>query len=75
MEHKPVKSSMLASAAHDGTTLEVTFKNGKTYTHEGVSAEKFAEMCEADSVGKFYNDHIKTKHPGKRKEEKRDDAR
>ena len=37
----------------------VQFKSGSTYTYVGVSESVYAELCEAESFGKFLNANIK----------------
>jgi hypothetical protein len=61
MQHVPVKSSMFASIAHDGDTLEVKFNNGATYRHSGVTPDVFNAMLNAPSAGKYYNENIRGK--------------
>jgi hypothetical protein len=39
--------------------LYVQFKSGATYTYSGVSESVYAELCEAESFGKFLNSNIK----------------
>lgn len=57
-KHIPVKSSMIASVAHDEESkkMEVKFTSGKTYTHEEVEIEEFEALRDAPSVGKHYNE-------------------
>lgn len=58
----PIKSSQIESIGHMGDTLAVKFKSGGTYHYHGVSAEKFAEMQKADSIGRFLGANIKPHH-------------
>lgn len=59
-----VKSSMFSHLDHDPktNTLITTFKNGKTYSYEGVDAKKFGELMAAPSPGQFFGQHIKPHH-------------
>lgn len=57
-KHVSVKSSNVESIAHHDNTLQVTFKNGKTYNYHGVSKDIHEELMKAESVGKFLNQHI-----------------
>lgn len=68
------KSSQIKSHGFDPVTgtLAVEFHSGHTYHYSGVSAEKHAEMCKAESVGKFLGAHIKGKHDFKKIEKKKD---
>lgn len=57
------KSSQIESHGYDPVTntLAVKFHSGHTYHYAGVSAEKHAEMCKCESVGKFLGAHVKGK--------------
>lgn len=57
----PLQSSSLSQAAYDPETerLDITFINGRTYTHEGVPQSVFDELEDAASPGSFYNQSIK----------------
>jgi hypothetical protein len=57
----PLRSSALAFATYDEDTelLEVTFTNGRTYTHQGVPKEIAEGLAEASSAGAYYNTTIK----------------
>jgi len=50
----------------DTTTLEVVFNHGGTYQYYEVSATKYADLMEADSIGHFVREHIMDKHPFKK---------
>ena len=54
MEMRAVKSSMITHAGFDQGTLALRFASGKEYHHTLVSAP---------SAGKFYNEHVRGKHP------------
>ena len=56
MQHHPVKSSMVASLAHKGTTMHVTFTSGGTYEYQDISPEMFSSIKNAPSVGKRLNE-------------------
>lgn len=55
MKHHEVKSAMIESIAHKGTTLHVKFKGGATYEYQDVTPEKFQSPKSAASVGKHLN--------------------
>lgn len=57
----PVKSSNIASVAHDqkSNTLTVAFKNGTSYRYADVDAKHHAGMCGAESAGKYFATHIR----------------
>jgi hypothetical protein len=59
--HTPVKSSSLASVAHDPATnvLEVRFNSGALYAYEGFTAEDYAQLLGAESIGKHFHAAIK----------------
>jgi len=54
-----VKSSQITHVGHSGDTLAVTFKSGGTYHYHGVSAEDFANLQKAESIGSHLHKHIK----------------
>lgn len=66
---RPVTSSNIASIAHDGENLYVSFKSGGTYRFDDVPAETFDAMCEAESCGKFFHANIKGKHTSSKLED------
>lgn len=55
------KSSNLESFTHDTkkNSLIVTFHNGKEWKYKDVPRELIEEMAAADSVGKFFIEHIR----------------
>lgn len=57
-----VKSSQIESIGHEGNTLAVKFKSGGTYHYHDVSADQFAAIKKAESIGSFLHKHIKPKH-------------
>jgi hypothetical protein len=66
--HK-VESSQIAAIGHDNATntLHVQFKSGgPTYSYAGVSAEKFAALKGAKSIGSHFAAHIKGVHEFKK---------
>lgn len=67
---QPIESSNLAAIGHRGDRLFVRFKGGGLYSYEGVTADKFAERLEWESVGKWFAGEIRGKHVHK----KHDDA-
>lgn len=59
------KSSQIESIGHSGDTLAVRFKNGGTeYRYSGVSAEQFAALQKAESLGSHFSKHIRSKIKG-----------
>lgn len=63
MERVQVKSSNIKSIGHCNQTCvaEVEFKNGKVFQYQGVTAEEFNRLANADSVGSNFAKHIKSK--------------
>ena len=47
----------------NGTSLQVTMKNGRSYFYGGVPNEVFAKILTSDSIGKAYNETIKNIYP------------
>jgi hypothetical protein len=54
-------SSMIEEYSYDDETqiLEVTFRNGGTYSYPGVPEDVFQSMKDADSCGRFFLQNIK----------------
>lgn len=65
---EPVESSLIAATGYDpaSNTLAVQFKSGDTYHYEGVPPEVVQAMDEADSVGKFFGQNIRSQFQGKK---------
>lgn len=63
MQHQPVRSSFVRSIAYENGVLEVALASGRTFRYNGITPEVFAEMQQAESVGKFYNSRIKNSYP------------
>ena len=68
MERTPVTSSNVKSVGHDkdSNTLEVEFSSGDLYQYDGVGQEDYAELMEAQSIGKHINTKIKPKFKARR---------
>jgi len=64
----PIDSTWLDAHHYDpdARVLTVRYKNGDTYRHEDVPAEKVEAFTGAASPGSFYNSKIKSNHPGKK---------
>jgi hypothetical protein len=65
MQMHILKSSMITCAGFDESTgtLALRFSSGKEYHHTGVPKAKFDGLMAAPSAGKFYNEHVRGKHP------------
>lgn len=59
LKYREVESSNIKAVAHDDNTLFVQFLNGSTYKYFGVPIEKFEELVDAASCGKYLNNAIK----------------
>ena len=59
-----VESSNIASVGYDqlDSILEIEFKSGAVYQYENVPIRVYDVMMKADSVGKYFNAHIKSKY-------------
>jgi hypothetical protein len=67
MKMTPVTSSNIAAIGYDliCTELVVQFKNGKTFYYLEVSQEEHAALMAAESVGKHFNQFIKSVKVGR----------
>jgi hypothetical protein len=55
-----VKSSNIEALSHSAEKLLVKFKSGKVYEYANVSVELFEQIRDAESVGKIFNQKIKS---------------
>jgi hypothetical protein len=62
MVRQPVKSSHVASLGHGPEGLEVEYTSGKVYVMPDVTAEHFAELLKAPSIGRALNELKKQPH-------------
>jgi KTSC domain len=60
----PVNSSMANTVGYDEDNhiLQVEFQNGRIYQYSGVEEDTWEDFCQADSMGRFYNQEIKGKY-------------
>jgi hypothetical protein len=58
----PVNSTAIAAVGYDGSTLRVEFHSGRDYDHHGVPYAVYVGLITADSVGRYYNQHIRGKY-------------
>lgn len=63
MDMQKVSSSMFTELGHDAETeiLRVTYSNGGTYDYEGVSANEYLALLNAESIGKHFAKHIRSR--------------
>lgn len=61
MDRVPVQSSSVAEVGYamESMVLEVLFHSGSVYQYFDVPEVVFAEMLQAESIGRFLNEHIK----------------
>lgn len=58
----PVKSSRISAIGfkEETNTLVILFMNSKAYSYTPVSLDTYNEILTAESVGKYFEQHIKT---------------
>lgn len=61
MERKEVDSSNINSVGYseEKELLEIEFNTGKVYQYEGIEPKLASDLISAESVGKFFHEHIK----------------
>ncbi len=76
MKMQPVKSSNVRAVGYDGETktLQIEFKSGGIYQYAGVQPEMYADLLEAESVGRFVSQVVRSGRKGLRIEEEKKDA-
>ena len=61
----PKPSSNIAATAHEGTNLYVRFHSSpQVWKFEGVSKATYDEMLAQESVGSYFQRHVRGKYPG-----------
>lgn len=59
----PVNSSAIRAVGYNGFTLAVQFRTSATvYEHFGVPYSVYVEFLCAESLGAYYNQHIRGKY-------------
>ena len=68
MERLPVKSTNVKAVGYDveTKTLQVEFKSGGIYQYAGVQPEMYAELLEAESIGRFVSQVVRAGRKGLR---------
>lgn len=63
VQHRPVKSSNIASVGHDPETqtLHVKFHSGGHYMYHKVDPRHFNLFLAAKSKGKYFQEHVRDK--------------
>lgn len=61
MYRRPVDSTLIRSVGYDlpGSVLEVEFADGNVYEYYDVALTIYSELMAAESVGSYFNDHVK----------------
>jgi len=61
MERDPVSSSLVESVGYDPDEqiLEVELENGRVYQYREVPESTYQSFLAADSLGRFFNRHIR----------------
>jgi hypothetical protein len=64
MQSKRVASTVIAEVRYldEKKTLEVLFHNGRVYRYLGVPPEEYEALIHADSVGRYFNQEIRTRY-------------
>jgi hypothetical protein len=52
-------SSSIYSARYDDGKLYITFVGGSIYLYKDVPPEQFQKLCQAESAGRYFIQHIK----------------
>lgn len=68
MRRRPVDSSSVRSIGYDAAsgTLEVEFRHGTVYRYRGVPRKVHEELVAADSIGRYFNAHVRDRYPFRR---------
>jgi hypothetical protein len=74
MKRQPVKSTNVEAVGYNAEEkiLEVAFRNGGIYQYAGVQPEMYADLLEAESIGRFVSQVVRSGRKGLRIEEERD---
>jgi hypothetical protein len=64
MRRQPVESSAVVSIGYDPDLqiLEIEYTGGRVYRYPGVPLEEYEALMNADSIGTYVNQVIKTKY-------------
>ena len=76
MERQPVKSTNVESVGYNDEekVLEVKFRSGGVYQYAGVQPEMYADLLNAESIGRFVSQVVRAGRKGLRIEEEKKDA-
>ena len=57
-----VNSTAIRAVGYDGHTLAVEFHSGRIYNHPGVPPSVYEAFMDAESMGAYYNRHIRGRY-------------
>jgi KTSC domain len=65
MRRRQVNSSSLRSVGYDSRSriLEIEFHSGSVYQYSGVPRAELDELLAQDSLGAYFNEHIRDVYP------------
>jgi len=66
MHRVPVESSSIDSVGYEKNVLEVRFRNGGLYQYFDVPEQVLVMLMQADSKGRFFNQHIRGRYQSTR---------
>lgn len=74
MEMIEVQSSNIARVGHEGLTARVEFKSrlggiSSIWEYEGMTESAFQRWMEADSIGSYFQAHVRGKYESRKVEE------
>jgi hypothetical protein len=64
MDMISVDSEAVSAIGYENGTLSIAWRNGKTYTYQGVPVATYQGLMAAESKGKFIAAHIRKQHAG-----------
>ena len=76
MEMVHVHSSMIQEVGYNpvDSILAVRFNGGKLFHYEGVPRELYEGVLQSESIGKYFNQHVRGQYGGLQVREETDDA-
>lgn len=59
-----MESTTLRSMGYEAESraLEIEFQSGAIYRYLAVPADVYQALCEADSKGRYFNDHVRDRY-------------
>lgn len=59
METIKTQSSLVKEVGHDGKDLYITLVPNRKYKYENVPTSEYEKLLKADSLGQYFNCHIR----------------